>query len=212
MGNKPTTNAPKTGEGTAPVETVKPTEAVKSGIKAALQPVVDLIDASVGKVLNKELRDEIVAAVIAVKSTRAKSSTPRALNHIRDTDDKVVAIFCGYFETWFALVGPKAQGFGTKSLAHSSTGYNSMSTKGMHIWTSNNKAFLDSKNELIDGLMKGTLFAQDTKDAAGKTVVGTAKLIDELTVKYKTKQKSTEGFDTIEDVKKYLVENKISLS
>lgn len=165
-----------------------------SNVKKAFAPIVDFLSA-------KENQTKTVAQILAQVTELASGKATRGVSSamIKDADGKTVAIHDYYFKRWMPVVGSKAVDVGVKPSTPS--GFNSMSKAGVNAWTKQQREAKLAGEKLLADVVAGTvkpadiIKAQEAIEAKRKEIVPT-----EL------------GFATEEEVRKYLVAEKVKLA
>jgi hypothetical protein len=122
-----------------------------------------------------------------------KPKTDRILGEtfIRNSENAIVAIRCWYFKRWMPLVGTKKVLFGSKK--SSTTGYNTMCKIGCSHWYRQQR---EKKKALMN-------LPIDIKNKKVK-IDEIEKVQEEIEAKASVIEKTTLGFETKEEVIKYL--------
>lgn len=161
-------------------------------IKKAFQPIVDILETNKNSKVS-DILNQVISLASAKTASGAGSSTL-----IRDKKGTVVAILDYYFKRYMPLVGPKAVEFGKKE--KTASGYNTMCKEGVAAWTKQQREAKNAMGELFTKVKSGIIkpadiAAEEAKIEAARKVIAKTDL----------------GFATLEEVKKYLVENKVEL-
>ena len=115
-------------------------------IKKSYTDIVNFLQANENKKVSTVL-DEI----LAMCESKKQSST-----FIKDSDGKIVAIYCYYHKQWEILIDVP---YGSK--ANSTTGFNTMCKVGTSMWTKQQRNAKKANEELLDNVMNGNILASD---------------------------------------------------
>lgn len=175
-----------------------------SQVKKAFQPIVDVLEAN---------KDKKVSDILGSILELAKAQVNRTTGEIAvyDKKGKVVGLYDYFLKRWMPLVGPKAVEFGPK--AGTSTGYQGMSKLGLSAYTSQQRIAKNAELELLPKVISGEIKpdeipAKQAEIEASRTATPT-EVTDSETKE--VIQVSKLGFSTMDELKSYLTENKVSV-
>jgi hypothetical protein len=163
-----------------------------SNIKKAYVEIVELLEANEDKKV-KSIIDQ-VRELASAKTSRASGDSA-----LRDTDGNVVAIQDYYFKRFMPLVGNKAVEFGAKK--NSSTGLNTMCKEGVSNWTKQQRVAKQANQDLLTRVANGEVAPENIGAEQAK--------IEE---ERKSIAPTELGFETKEEVVKYLEKNGVTLA
>ena len=144
-------------------------------IKKSYEEIVAFLKANENKKVST-----ILEQVLLMAESKKASKT-----FIKDSNDKVVAIYCYYHKQWELLIDVP---YGSK--ANSSTGYNTMCKVGTSTWTKKQRDAKKAKSELIDKVSIGEVMPDELKNLMAD-IESTRLTIDDTNM--------PEGFGTIEE-------------
>lgn len=166
-------------------------------IKKAFQPIISVLAANMTATV-EDIFEEVQA--LAAAKTGGGTAGPKALRTaIKDVNGNVVAVQCYYFKRWMPLVGDEAVEFGAKK--GTATGLNSMCKEGVKHWTAQQSAFKKATANILVEVEEGIL---DPADISARRA--------ELEAAKNEIAETTLGFETIEEVREYLLDNGVELA
>jgi hypothetical protein len=164
-----------------------------ANVKKAYQPIMELLEANPDTKVKTIL--EQVRALCSAKVGRGGGGSA----FIKDADGNTVAIMDYYFKRWMPLVGPKAVDFGAKK--NTATGYNSMCKEGVSHWTKQQRVAKQAGSVLLTRVAQGEVKpAQIAEEQAKIEAERNAVVATDM------------GFETREDLVKYLTKNGVKLA